>query len=282
MPGNHNPEVHSSITKEEQDLKWFNLILTFLLVGVCFGAGQEPASTSQGKEATYHGKTLGEWVALAKGKDSRLEIEAVEALGRIGPEAIPPLTELLRDKEVWVRLKAAIALGMIGPEAKAAVPALTELLKDKYSQVRLVAAMTLGDIGPEAKAAVPALTELLKDEDSEVLASAASFLVRIDPEKAKILISVLKDMDRKAGLSVRQAAAKALGKIGPEAKTAIPALTELLKDKEVRLDVAEALGKIGPEAKTAVPALTELLKDEKQQVQDAATEALKKIREEKK
>ena len=55
----------------------------------------------------------------------------------------------------------------------------------------------------------------------------------------------------------------AVGNIGREAKPAVPALHDLLKDKivAVRLDAAEALGKIGPEAKTAIPALTELLKD---------------------
>ena len=55
----------------------------------------------------------------------------------------------------------------------------------------------------------------------------------------------------------------ALGKIGPEAKDAVPALTELLNDKNenVRSAAAIALGGIGPAAKSAVPALTKLLKD---------------------
>ena len=43
----------------------------------------------------------------------------------------------------------------------------------------------------------------------------------------------------------------ALGKIGPEAKDAVPALTELLNDKNenVRSAAAIALGGIGPAAK---------------------------------
>ena len=47
-----------------------------------------------------------------------------------------------------------------------------------------------------------------------------------------------------------------LATMGP---TAIPVLTELLRDKEgdIRADAAEALGKIGP---AAIPAATELLK----------------------
>ena len=38
----------------------------------------------------------------------------------------------------------------------------------------------------------------------------------------------------------------ALGQIGPEAKTAVPALTEVLKDEWVRRTATVALGEIGP------------------------------------
>lgn len=70
-----------------------------------------------------------------------------------------------------------------------------------------------------------------------------------------------------------------LGEIGPNAKTAVPALTESLKDKEcyVRSDAALALREIGPEARTAIPALTELLNDKDQWVQLAAAEGVAKI-----
>ncbi len=55
----------------------------------------------------------------------------------------------------------------------------------------------------------------------------------------------------------------ALGEFGPEAKPAIPALVELLKDKsaDVRGAAAVALERIGPEAATAAVALAELLKE---------------------
>ena len=78
---------------------------------------------------------------------------------------------------------------------------------------------------------------------------------------------------------VREATAKALGKIGSEARKAIPTLTELLKDEEwsVRGAAATALGNIGPEAKIAIPSLTELLKDEDDYVRRAAVDAMEKI-----
>jgi len=61
------------------------------------------------------------------------------------------------------------------------------------------------------------------------------------------LIDALKDQNE----AVRTEAAHALEKIGPEAKTAVPALIEALKDedKNVRQEAANALGKIGPKAR---------------------------------
>jgi len=71
-----------------------------------------------------------------------------------------------------------------------------------------------------------------------------------------------------------------LGKIGREARIAIPPLIELLKDKDedVQRAAVEALGKIGPEAQIAILALTELLNDEEEDVRTAAAEALEKIK----
>ena len=88
-------------------------------------------------------------------------------------------------------------------------------------------------------------------------------------------IALTKDKDEK----VRANAAYALGSIGSVAKTAVPALTELLTDKDewVRHHAAEALGAIGPDAKTAIPALTKLLKDTAEHVGWTAASALGKI-----
>ena len=47
------------------------------------------------------------------------------------------------------------------------------------------------------------------------------------------------------------------------AKATVPDLTKLLRDEipSIQREAAEALGKIGPDAKTAVPALLTLLND---------------------
>ena len=62
-------------------------------------------------------------------------------------------------------------------------------------------------------------------------------------------------------------------------RRAVPALTELLNDKDVRLvqAAAMALEGIGPDAKTAVPALAELVKAKRPLAPEAAAMALTKI-----
>ena len=293
-------------------MKNFSLLLTFVLAGVCLGAGQEPAPTPQAKEPTYQGKTLGEWIAQTKDKRKGVRQTAAWALGKIGPEAraaIPALSELCKDKDEGVRQFAAQALGRIGPAAipaltellkckygptqrgarqalkkigPAAVPALLELLKDKNRSVQKAAVDALGDIGTEAGIAIPAIIQLLKDKKGKKLAplsveeAADDALRKIGPPTVHILIQMLKNKDE----SVRKAAVEALENIGAEANTAIAPFTELLTDnnEEVRAAAAFVLGKMGSEAKTAIPTLTMLLKDKNKDVRRAAAEALGKYR----
>ena len=73
------------------------------------------------------------------------------------------------------------------------------------------------------------------------------------PEEVTELMGGLSQPDPNA----RWKAAEALGNLGPRASAAVPALIDLLGDRQetVRWRTAEALGKIGPDARAAVPAL---------------------------
>lgn len=87
---------------------------------------------------------------------------AMDALARIGRDAVPALVEALGDRNVQVRRQAALALGRIGPDAEQAVPALSAALGDGDEQVRRNAARALGQIGPAAKEAIGPLMQLLR------------------------------------------------------------------------------------------------------------------------
>ena len=77
----------------------------------------------------------------------------------------------------------------------------------------------------------------------------------------------------------RNKAAYAIGGMGSDARPAVPALIEALKDPEaaVRFPVCVALREIGPAAKDAVPALTQTLDDRNDDVAAMARKALIKI-----
>ena len=92
---------------------------------------------------------------------------AADALGRIGPAAVPSLIETLRDPDPKVRLKAIEVLARMGADAKDAVPELIRLLEDPDEEVRKAAIRTLGRIGPAAKDAVPALMQTLMQHSAE-------------------------------------------------------------------------------------------------------------------
>lgn len=77
----------------------------------------------------------------------------------------------------------------------------------------------------------------------------------------------------------RNNAAYSIARMGPAAKSAVPALIKALNDPEpaVRFPVCIALREIGPDAKDAVPALTEALEDRNEDVAAMARRALMAI-----
>jgi HEAT repeat protein len=142
------------------------------------------------------------------------------------------LTQKLKDKDSDNRRAAAQALAEMGAEAKPAVGALTTALKDSDLFVRRFAAQALGEIGAEARDAVPGLSALLKDtkEKKEVQEAAALALGKIGPAGLGALMAAIKDHDK--DMSVRRNAVLGLSKMGTEAKSAIPTLVAELSSKD--------------------------------------------------
>lgn len=100
---------------------------------------------------------------------------SVYALGKIGPDALPSLLNLLKDGRVGGR--AVYALGHMGPAAEPAVDELLVLLSEGKHSCEVAA--TLGEIGPGAKKAVPALRRLLMDKCRVVRKVASEALEKI-------------------------------------------------------------------------------------------------------
>ena len=93
--------------------------------------------------------------------------------------------------------------------------------------------------------------EALNDADVDVRRTAVQSLGRVgDAGGVPGLIKATADEEIRAGIAV-----VALGRIGPIAKAAVPALVKVLDDKDadLRAATALALGRIGPGAADAKP-----------------------------
>ncbi len=118
-------------------------------------------------------KPLDHCLSLLGEKDSKTRLEAIRALGEMGPEAeaaIPALAELLQDDrcEVWTAVTTALC--NIG---SAAIPVLIGLLRDKEAKVRDAARYSLIAMRLNAESAIPLLTELFRDKEKESRIAAA-------------------------------------------------------------------------------------------------------------
>lgn len=199
---------------------------------------------------------------LLESDDSAVRLSAAQALGAVGSAAavaVPALGRLLLHTEMadatasWI----ADALGKIGA---AAVNALIEALLKGAPNVRPFAAFALGEIGLPARAAVPALVAALKDKGRALLCFAAGSLGHIGaaPEYS---IPALLELFNAEDEEVRRAAVSSIGQFGSSAMVAVPELVKMLSEKSwFRLFATEALGKIGPKASSALPALDLLLR----------------------
>jgi HEAT repeat protein len=178
---------------------------------------------------------------------------ALRALGKIGAAAfaaVPVLEQALADPNARVRLVAARALGQVGEEASAALPTLMQRLIDGNKPVRQAAAEALGLIDaswastPAVQQTLPALVGSLKRGGEEGQVAVDAFVV-VGPAAVSVLVEALGSDDR----IQREAAAAALGRIGPGAQAAIPALVRASQDNSgwVREAAAQALQKIDPE-----------------------------------
>ena len=76
---------------------------------------------------------------------------------------------------------------------------------------------------------------------------------------------------------VAVSAASALGKIGPDAAEAVPALVAVLNHPSARYTAAPALARFGLDALPAVPALAAGLNDPDDNVRRCAADAVRKI-----
>jgi HEAT repeat protein len=221
-------------------------------------------------------------IAALRHNETWVRRNGAEELGRLGAAARPAIPALIAaavDVEEPVRKSAAGALEKIDPEwpatpgAAEAVPALVKALGSRFTEVWQLASFLLGRIG---KPAVPTLIDALADrwQDTRQVVVARS-LGRIGPAAAEAVPALAHELTGEHA-HVRQAAAEALGQIGPAAEPAVPGLIQLLTDRlpASRQAAAVALARVGRADPAAIPPLIQLLPDRSDEVREAAVGAL--------
>ena len=269
-------------------------------------AGEKPTPEEREEWAQNHRlivRAVNALIPLLKDTDPAVRWNAAMTLGRLGSEpgrAVPALIEMAKTESGHVpisehlmkppdltseyyaggsyllgwderdgepmRIAAMQGLGLFGPRAAAAVPELARILRDE-NDPRLLwyTAAAVAEIGPEAKAAVPPLIAALRSKRTATGRTVTY-----------IGYGVSFGWSKEEG-PVRLAAAVAFGKIGADAREAVPELTRSLADADprVRGEAAAALGAIGPESASAVPELARLAVEEREELlADLVTKSL--------
>jgi HEAT repeat protein len=187
--------------------------------------------------------------------------EALQAIKMIGPLAAPILPQLMEamNHSRIPRKEFVEAFARIGKDAESAMPEVLEALGTTDALAKIEAIRAVKAInGPSARKAVPLLIKIL-DQSHLITAFQDPFTVSQQPR-------------------IREEAAEALGKIGPEASAAVPALIGTLGDPEerVRANAISTIKRIDPTNAQAQPWLISAMSDPSFRVQNAANAALLK------
>jgi HEAT repeat protein len=134
--------------------------------------------------------------------NERVQAHAEWALENIGKEALPALLD--GAKRPALRLRIFRLLGRL--KSPQAIPTLTEGLRDRNPQVRAMAAWALGEIGN--RSAVPALRSALNDADPQVRREVALALGKLKAAEVRSELAERLKTDRNE--QVRLAAQMAL------------------------------------------------------------------------
>jgi HEAT repeat protein len=244
---------------------------------------QESGAVALAGVAAGRSETVNRLIARLGGPSAAGRASSARVLGRMGPaaaEAVPSLIGRLTDPDREVRRCAAGGLGQIGSAAAPAVPALVRLLNSEDRWDARAAAWSLARIASDPDIAVPALTAALSRR--EVRHAAALALAGLGPAAAHLIpefVRLLKDstfaeeaanvLGAFGPLAVAAVPALVSGLTNPPRRLRMNA-TWRFREAAVR-----ALGKIG--SAEAIPALEAVAEHDAPRVREAAAQALQRL-----
>lgn len=198
-------------------------------------------------------------------RDEEIRAAAITAMGQLDPIPRATLAVMVKtansDPEYAVRAAAARGLAAAGPRARAVRSDLEALTKLNYPGLAVWGRVALARADGNVAAATGAVRAGLEDKNSQARGAAAEALLLIGPTASDLPVILKLLGEDLSGL--REAGARAAGKLGPVARAAVPRLIELLDDPagKVAECAVSALGEMGSAALPAVVKLRQLAKD---------------------
>lgn len=218
-------------------------------------------------------RDIKELIRIVKTNDKGLRQPALDALSRIGEEAIAPMINDLRQVSPTGVIEISYINTALGKIGKPAIEPLIAAIREKNASLQLNAAVALSSIGEPA---IDPLIKLFSDPDANVRGLASVTLARIGKPAVDPLIQVLADPRAEA----RMGAAVALFAFSDT--KAIEPLRKALNDenKWVRLHSAGTLVKMDKAEQQAMAVLMDAANDlgpESDDYRKIANEYLKQI-----
>jgi len=171
-------------------------------------------------------------------------LHALTLVGRKARPAVPDLIHVFEAKDAVLSREAALALARIAPDSDAVVDALRKSL-DRKDADHGPALFALKASGKKASAVLPSLVRLIKgSERPDIHLREFDLLVALAPPK------LYSDLLETESPRTRANVLAALGRVGPRAREAIPAVCEWLANpsKRERENARDALRAIGAES----------------------------------
>ncbi len=233
-------------------------------------------------ESAVQMKSLFELIQKLKNETPKVRSDAAVALGKLGSfakEAVPALTETLKDSDSQVSDNAYKALRIIDRDEKVkSLPFLKDSLKNGNAENQLEVVNKIIEVAKVDDSGIDALEDVLRVDSLEARFHAIDALESLGIQSGKaatLLVATLKDRDK----SVRKKGALSLLNLNRFDPDALPIYREMLRDSDasVRYQVIRAFGNMGEVSNPAVPDLAEAMKDADPQIRSAASGALEKI-----
>ena len=217
---------------------------------------------------------------LVRDADVRVRTNAALTIGKldtkqINESVVEACITALRDSDFAVRIAMTESVKALGISEPRVLEVIGENLVDNLALLRVTLEAVSG-FGGKAASLIPAISQLASHEKAEVRVAALGTLSAIEKDAQQLAGRLTEALEDKEW-EVRRVAGVALGKLGPEAKNAVPKLFRLLSSDEDRDFASSALKEINTAPVEAIPLLLEKLESEERRTAFYAVSLLGKI-----